>query len=301
MNYHSITLQTTSDRVAPINQQLEDLNALALSVEDAADEPLLEPAPGEVPLWRDAVVTAYFAETQDLVYLSAQLSVSLTVAEVDSMRYQYIADEDWQLRWQQSLQSLEFKSKNNAATLCIRPTVMAHNGPIVAGEYNIYLDPGLAFGTGAHPTTAMCLQYCVDYPMEQQYVMDFGCGSGILALAALRLGAAKVWAIDHDLQARQATKDNALINGFNHEQLQIWDTNSAKLPNVDLLLANILAKPLIYLASLFAQTIKAGGHCILSGLLASQKDIVWQAYAPYFQAPQWQQEGDWMMLIAERI
>ena len=299
MNYHCITVQTTQERNEVVSEALEALDALAVTWQDAGDEPLLEPAPGTTPLWQQVVVAAYFADQCDLLKITAQLTLELSLEEINSMRFKQLEETDWQSQWQQSLKPIAFLSSTGGINLWIKPTSKTKE-PATPKAVHLYLDPGLAFGSGSHPTTAMCLQYCVEQPPAGLQVIDYGCGSGILALAALRLGASEVWALDHDPQALVATYNNAAQNGLLKESLQMLHSKEVLTVQADLLLANILAKPLISLALYFSKLLKPGASCVLSGLLHSQKEAVWDAYQPYFHTPHWTQREEWVMLTAVR-
>ncbi len=204
-----------------------------------------------------------------------------------------IADEDWVRR---SLD--QFKPMKFGKRLWICPSWFTPPEP---NDVNIILDPGLAFGTGTHPTTALCLEWLDEHINAQHLVIDYGCGSGILSLAALKLGAKRVFAVDNDEQALEATLRNGEKNGFIPPELQTYLPNELPVEQADLLIANILAQPLIELAPLFAKRVKPHGKLILSGILPSQTEEITKAYSPWFnmQPPDFKEE--WSRISGNRI
>jgi ribosomal protein L11 methyltransferase len=271
----------------------ETQGALSVTLVDAADQPLFEPDPGTTPLWPATRVTALFAADLDLLPVKQALAEHFGVGLLDRIVEQPLQDQDWERAWLDRFKPMRF-----GAHLWICPD--GQRPPAAEGQVLIDLDPGLAFGTGTHPTTALCLAWLDHHPPRGQRVLDFGCGSGILAIAALKLGAASVWGVDIDQQALWASRDNAARN-------QVADRLTTALPdeltekNFDLLLANILANPLIELAPRLTDLVRPGGQLVLSGILSEQVDEVQQAYAPWFcfSAPV-EKEG-WVRLHAERL
>jgi ribosomal protein L11 methyltransferase len=205
----------------------------------------------------------------------------------------HLANQDWERVWIDHFKPMQFGKK-----LWVCPT--AHTPPD-PDAINLMLDPGLAFGTGTHPTTALCLEVLSELDINNKHVLDYGCGSGILAIAAACLGAASVWAIDIDEQALQATIENAQRN---HVYDQVITELPDGLPNdtcFDILLANILSEPLIELAPYFATLVDTKGILVLSGILAKQADAVCQAYKPWFSFDTPRQREDWVCLTATRL
>jgi ribosomal protein L11 methyltransferase len=248
--------------------------ASSVTLVDAGDQPLFEPDPGTTPLWFATRVTALFAADFDLAALRQALAREFGSALLARAVEEAIPDQDWERAWLDRFRPMRFGEQ-----LWICP---AGQRPAEApGQVLIDLDPGLAFGTGTHPTTALCLEWLDRHPPVDQQVVDFGCGSGILAIAALKLGAAAVWAVDIDQQALWACRENAARN-------QVADKLHTGLPDAlpaqryDLLLANILANPLIELAPGFAELVKSGGQLVLSGILSPQAGEVQRAYAAWF-------------------
>ncbi len=259
---------------------LEGEGAVAVSFQDAADEPLYEPPPGATPLWSHTRVTALFEADHDLDATLAALGAAL--GSLPPHQLERIEDRAWERVWLADFKPLQFGER-----LWVVPS---HCEPPEPTAVNLRLDPGLAFGTGTHPTTALCLEWLSSADLEGRTVVDYGCGSGILAIAAALLGARSVIATDLDPQALLATRENAARNGV-AERLVVTcaeRSRSSGMPGplaiapADILLANILAGPLVELAPLFARSIKPGGRIVLSGLLAEQAEEVAHAYRDGF-------------------
>ncbi len=256
---------------APAAEALfEALGALSVTLEDAADQPMFEPAPGTTPLWRRTRVTGLFDAQRDPAELRGALHQLLPGHEVV---LEPLADQPWERAWLAHFRPMRFGRR-----LVVCPSGHQVEDP---DAVVIHLDPGLAFGTGTHPTTALCLEWLDGADLEGATVVDYGCGSGILAVAALRLGAARVIALDHDPQALAATAENARRNGV-AERLEVRDKPPAP-GTADLVLANILANVLIDLAPVIGALPRPGGALVLSGLLEDQAEDVARAYQPRFR------------------
>jgi len=277
----------------------EQQGALSVTFMDAAEQPLFEPEPGTTPLWSATRVTALFESEADLPSLKQQIAAEYGAQVLDRLREDTLHDQDWERLWLDCFHPMRFGER-----LWICPD--GQRPPAEDGQVLIDLDPGLAFGTGTHATTALCLEWLDQHPPRGQRVLDYGCGSGILAIAALKLGAAAVCGVDIDQQALWASRENAARN-------QVADGLIALLPgelperDYDLLLANILANPLIELAPRLADLVKPGGQLVLSGILSEQAAEVQRAYEPWLAYEPWfrfsssaEQEG-WIRLQAERM
>jgi len=287
-----IMLSTTPDTSDDLVDLLSEAGAIAITLQDAADEPIYEPRPGEENLWSQTRVIGLFEADTRVDDLLHHLKIALEVDELPECMVKFLANEDWERVWIDHFKPMQFGEK-----LWVCPTAYTPPDP---DAITLILDPGLAFGTGTHPTTAQCLEAIAELDIGNKQVLDYGCGSGILAIAAARLGATSVWAIDIDEQALQATNENALRN---HVQEKI----TAELPDglpadiqFDILLANILSGPLIGLAPQFAALTCSGGILILSGILAEQADAVCQAYSPWFDFEEPRQRDNWVCLSARR-
>jgi ribosomal protein L11 methyltransferase len=284
-----LTLDIGSRNPEPFEDALFGLGAVSVTLEDAADDPVLEPAPGATPLWPTVVVKALFNADVDCDVLAHALAN--VVADSPPPRFEAVPDRAWEREWLKDFRPMRFGRR-----LWVCPGGMPADGP---GAIRIELDPGLAFGTGTHPTTALCLEWLDGSDVEGRRVIDYGCGSGILAIAAARLGAATVHAMDIDPQALIATHDNAVRNGV-RERVTLAADPGLEAGGADLLLANILAGPLIELAPCFAQALRPGGALALSGLLADQAGAVTAAYRPWFDIAIAATRDGWVLLAGRR-
>ncbi len=267
------------------------LGALSVTMTDAGDEPLLEPLPGETPLWRDTRITALFDGDADLEQIAQRLRHSLGLAALPGHHFEDLEDRAWEREWLRDFGPMRFGER-----LWIVPGDDPAPDP---GGVVVRLDPGLAFGTGTHPTTALCLEWLENAGVQAQQVLDFGCGSGILGIAALRLGAANVLATDVDLQAISATRQNAARNGV-EAALRATTDPAPESAEFDIVVANILAGTLIDNVERVRDAAKPGGKIALSGILADQVDAVIGAYRPFFDvdAPIFREE--WALLTGRR-
>ncbi len=294
---HELVLRSPVDLVEPVSDALGDeLGALAVSVEDAdagseVEQPLFgEPGlPAPAAGWQRSTIKALFDDAA-----AAEQAATLLLAQgwTDGLHVQAIApvpDEDW-VRLTQS----QFAPVDITPTFWIVPSW--HEPPAQA-QTVIRLDPGLAFGTGTHPTTRMCLRWLARQPALPARVLDYGCGSGILAIAAAKLGAGEVDAVDIDPAAVQSTRDNAQANAVRLHTLGLPDTVQ---PPYDVVLANILATPLKLLAPLLTAQLAPGGWLVLAGILQRQADEVAAAYAPALQLAVADSEDGWALMVARR-
>lgn len=270
---------------------LELAGALSITFGDAGDEPQLEPAPGEMPLWSQVTLMALFdcdPAAQELVarlasHLTAQLGTAPTVERIE--------DQVWERVWLDTFKPTQFGRR---LWVCPHGQSAADPNAVV-----VALDPGLAFGTGHHATTALCLEWLDGAALRGKTVLDFGCGSGILAIAALKLGAAQALAVDHDPQALTATRDNAEANGV-AAQLEIAAPEALSLTAVDCVLANILAAPLIALAPQLLAALRPGGTLVLSGVLVEQVDAVRAAYAQELEWEPTRLRDGWALICGKK-
>jgi len=288
MPWIQLKIDTDNALAEPISDALTELEALAVTLEDRADQPIFEPKPGTTPLWQEVcVVGLYDADT------SIEPIVSALEQQFGTLKWSTnpLEDRDWVRAWMDDFEPIRFGKR-----LWIVPSW--HDAPDNSGV-NLQLDPGLAFGTGTHPTTALCLEWLDAHAPTGLDVIDYGCGSGILGVAALKLGASQCIGVDTDPQALEASMSNAEKNGV-AEQLALYLPEQGDVAAADLVLANILANPLISLAEKLAKLTKPGGHIVLSGILADQAQQVSQAYAPYFDMQPPVQQEDWIRLEGKR-
>ena len=298
MPYLQLTLPSSEADQPRYERALEDVGALALSLQDAhldaADEQaIFEPGVGEIPLWDEMTLTALFPADTDALVLLAALEAFDPGLDWNKVRFEKIEDQDWERAWLDTFQPMRF-----GARTWIVP--WNHELPREADTPDaaiVRLDPGLAFGSGTHPTTALCLRWLDALAqrgeLDGRTVLDFGCGSGILALAALKLGAARAVGVDNDPQAIIATADNAQRNGVAIETFLPADEPAATYPVV---VANILASALDALAETLAARTAAGGRIAMSGILAGQEVELLQRFAPWFDELRAEREEDWMRI-----
>lgn len=260
--------------------------AQALTLHDAGDEPVLEPLPGETPVWPHLRVTALFDEDVDKASIDASFAAALPAA---FRQWRTLKDQQWERVWLE-----RFKPRQFGRRLWVVPTGFEPEG---GDAVSLLLDPGLAFGTGDHATTDLCLQWLDETNLEGRRVLDYGHGSGILAIAARKLGAASALGIDIDPQAVIAGNDNAARNNVSHN-LRFVTTDVDE--HFDVLVANILAKPLVSLAPRLCTYLEPGGDIALSGLLNEQAEDVKQAYSPWVNWREIRRLGDWALICGVR-
>lgn len=278
---------------APYEDALLAAGASSITLEDEGDDPVLEPLPGTTPLWPRVRLKALFDSQVDTDQLL--LSLAAEFGEVLSQaRFETLADRAWEREWLKDFKPMRFGKR-----LWICPGGQLPTAPQAPDAVLIELDPGLAFGTGTHPTTALCLEWLDTADVAGKRVIDYGCGSGILAIAAAKLGARHVSAVDIDPQALIATRDNAERNGVAH-LVATQLVEGVSLAPADILLANILAGPLESLAPTFASLVPAGGRLVLSGILRNQAEAVATTYAPWFDIAPAVVRDDWARLDGVR-
>ena len=269
--------------------------ASSVTMTDAGDNPVLEPGPGETPLWTDTLITGMFSPDIDLHQLEDALLVELGLTDLPPHRTEYLEDRDWEREWLKDFGPMQFGRR-----LWIHPK---GSEPFSDDIAVVHLDPGLAFGTGTHATTALCLEWLDSLSLEGKTVLDYGCGSGVLAIAALKLGCQSATAMDIDPQALIATEQNADDNNV-ADKLTVLGAPDDIRGNFDVVIANILAGPIVQFAESITLTVKARGMLALSGILCEQADEVMAAYAPWidFDAPVFrEQDGQiWSRLTGRR-
>jgi ribosomal protein L11 methyltransferase len=265
-----VLLTVSRESVAAAEEALERLGALAVTLEDDADNPVLEPDPGTTPLWPVVQIRGLFESGAERNRIVTGLRSVPGVDRPDRIRWRDVGDRDWERAWMDRFKPMRFGRR-----LWIVPGGMAI--PPVPGSVEVGLDPGLAFGTGTHPTTALCLEWLDAQEGAAKHVVDYGCGSGILGIAAALLGAERVVCVDNDPQALEATLNNAARNKVT-DRLRCCSPGAFVERGADLVLANILAGPLIGLAPVLTACAHPGGHLVLSGLLEGQIEEVAMAY-----------------------
>jgi len=283
-----LTLQLDAAAVPTAEALLELAGAESIALADAGDDPVLEPLPETTPLWPHVSVRAVFPADAELASLGELLRNACAARNV---KVTVVRDAEWQAAIRQV-----FKARAFGRRIWLAP---ADDAAVPAGRIGVRLHMGLAFGTGEHPTTALCLDWLDTHVHPGATVLDYGCGSGVLAIAALALGASHAWVTDNDPQALAATRSNAELNGA-AQRVTIAAPEALPAVTVDIVAANILAGPLIALAPRLAAHIRPGGAIVLAGILSTQAAEVVQAYAPYCTDFAQTTEQGWVRLAATR-
>jgi ribosomal protein L11 methyltransferase len=285
MPFLQLTLCVGSADPEPFEDALLGAGALSITLEDAEDNPVLEPAPGTTPLWPSVRIKALFDIASDPLVIEALLQAQLPSA-LPALEFERLDDRPWEREWLKDFRPMRFGERLWICPDGQRPDDTAPSGSKPTTHRSspavfIDLDPGLAFGTGTHPTTALCLTWLDGAELHGKTVIDYGCGSGILAIGALKLGAAAALAVDIDPQAILATKENAARNDV-ADRIEACTVPEMDARPADIVLANILAEPLMTLAATLATLVKPGGRIVLSGLLTEQATQVAAQYATWF-------------------
>lgn len=290
MSWLQISINTTKDNAEQAEDSLFAAGAQTVTLTDAADQPILEPGVNEVPIWNAVVITGLFSNDGNQQQLLDSLNQGLTNIQ-HTCNTEILEDKNWTRAWMDNYHAMQFGER-----LWVCPL---HLEPPEANAINLRLDPGLAFGTGTHPTTSLCLRWLDKNIKEPKNILDYGCGSGILAIAACMLGAEHADGVDIDPQALIATFDNAKVN-------QVEEKITSYLPNdfnehhsetrYDIVVANILSGPLAELAPTLAKHTNTSGHIVLSGILKEQSDSVLEAYSEFFTMDKPETDEDWVLL-----
>lgn len=292
MPWVQITLSSSPENSEFLEDMLLLCGAGAVSMLDGADQPVFEPIKGTTPLWQDTQVMGLFEADTDgdalLDYLGNGWLAAFANTPFPNYKLEILEDKDWERQWMDRFEPLQFGSR-----LWVCPSWKPVPDPMAV---NLMLDPGLAFGTGSHPTTALCLQWIAEQDWQGKTVIDYGCGSGILAIGAILMGAERVLGVDNDTQALTATKDNAQRNGIAAQAIPVFLPEDTPQEAVDVMLANILAGPLIEMAAHLAELTKAKGLITLSGILEHQADAVVEAYSPWFDMHTVVSKDEWVRI-----
>lgn len=273
----------------PLEDALLASGAVSVTLQDNADQPILEPALGETPLWDQVQLTGLYSAEIDTAAASLLAQQSFG-GPLPDHAWELLEDKDWEREWMNNYHAIQCGER-----LWICPSWQQPPEP---DKVNLMLDPGLAFGTGTHPTTFMCLQWIDQQDFSDLDVMDYGCGSGILGIATLLLNARKVIGVDIDPQALLATTENARRNNLPADAMPVYLPPRCPNTQVDVMLANILAGPLAQLAPNLNKMTRLGGRLCLSGILAIQADEVMSAYRPWFDFEPITQHEEWVCLTA---
>ncbi len=290
MSWLQIAINTTKNHAETAEDCLFSAGAHTVTLTDAADQPILEPGPDETPIWNTVTLTGLFdfKDNQQALLETIQHCLSNITF---SCQAEILEDQNWTRAWMEHFHAMQFGQR-----LWVCPL---HIEPPEADAINLRLDPGLAFGTGTHPTTSLCLRWLDQNIQKQNTLLDYGCGSGILAIAACMLGVQQADGVDIDPQALTATVDNAQINQVS-EKIKTFmpddyhTQHSAK--QYDIVMANILSGPLAELAPMLASHTKTGGDIVLSGILREQAEPLITTYSEYFEMSKPAFEEDWVLL-----
>ena len=295
MPFLQLTLTIGSADPGPFEDALLAAGATSITLEDAEDTPVLEPAPGTTPLWPSVRVKALFDGDAARSEIVARLQAEL-IHPLPELHFEVVEDRAWEREWLKDFRPMRFGKR-----LWVCPGGQLPDDSPVDDESQITvtLDPGLAFGTGTHPTTALCLEWLDAAELAGKRVVDYGCGSGILAIAALKLGAREALAVDIDEQALLATRENAMRNDVG-AALRVGGVEEVARIKADIVLANILAEPLQQLAPRFARLLEPGGRIVLSGILTAQAPAVASYYAPWFDIASTALRDEWARLDGVR-
>lgn len=288
--WQELRFECQQANVEPLEDYLFESGAVAVTLNDNADQPILEPGPGETPLWDDVQVIALFQEGIDLTPVIENVPAELITSKEDKATH--VPDQEWEKAWMESFHPMRMGER-----LWICPSWIAPPEPKAV---NVMLDPGLAFGTGTHPTTAMCLGALDRYVVSGDRVVDYGCGTGILAIAALKLGAGVALGVDNDPQAITASRQNSERNGLDDARFEVVLPGHPSIDQwqgkADVVAANILAGPLADLAPILRGLLRPGGRLIMAGLLSDQSAALIETYAPEIQLEVAQEVEGWAML-----
>jgi len=292
MNWIQWRLTIKGQVSEPLEALLLDSGAVSITYQDAANRPVLEPDPGEIRLWDDLILIALYQADANSREIEGVLSKLPVWQDVRSSHWEVLEDKDWVRAWMDNYHPMQF-----GESLWICPTNAEPPNP---DAINIMLDPGLAFGSGTHPTTALCLEYLEKKVQGGEEIVDFGCGSGILAIAAVKLGATKAIGTDHDPQAVIASRDNAERNGVSENQFPVFHSDDFHTQPCDGVVANILAETLKHLSTEISELIRPGGWIAMSGILESQIDSVKTAYQKTIDFDQPTILEDWVLLTGTK-
>ena len=289
MQWQQICLTTSKDNVDAWSDALLEAGAVSITLEEDKNQAIYELSPEHHPLWDHMSLIALFPAELDQNLIKLQLATTIDPSILKQATWTDIDEQDWLLKWQENLQPMQFGNK-----LWICPSWCPIPDP---AAINIILDPEMAFGTGTHPTTALCLEWIAENIKPGVTVVDYGCGSGILAIAAAKFGATKVYGVDIDPVALEVSKNNAIKNHISTETFSCYLNQDLPKIQANVVIANILAGPLQELAPILTGLLMPGGTLVLSGLLAEQADKIRDSYAKWFNNFTVTQQDDWIRIV----
>lgn len=295
MPWLQIRVHTTPEHVPAFEDSLLECGALVVTFEDVHDDPVYEPDLNTTPLWKHTRVTGLFDADADIEHIRNVIvhkSEHLGQPDID-LKIEILEDKDWIREWMDSYHPIQFGQR---LWVCPSWREVPDRDAV-----NLILDPGLAFGTGTHPTTALCLEWLDSIDCQNKSIIDYGCGSGILGIAGLLLGADAMVGIDIDPQAVEATQANAERNQITPDRYEVKLPPYDRDVEADIVVANILAGPLADLASTISKLVKQGGLLALSGILESQAHTVVEAYKPWFNIESITEKEEWIRIVAKKL
>ncbi len=284
MDWMQLTVKTSKEKADLVSEILMGLGSVSVTFSDTHNDEIFEPPVGETPLWPDTTIQALFDLEVDQAHVQSML---LQLCDIQQSSFELLKDRVWEDECKKDFHVMQFGQR-----IWIYPS-WEDSSTLPDDAVVINMDPGLAFGTGTHQTTDLCLQYLDENPPINQTVIDYGSGTGVLAIAAVKLGAKSAVAIDNDPQAVIATKDNVKTNQLESRVSVLHSDEEGELDRVDLLIANILANPLVGLCQHFSGLVRTGGKIMLSGILQEQLDMVLEVYSEYFIDLKVAQKDQW--------
>lgn len=291
MAWLQLTLELKKDRAEAFELLMEEMDALSITFTDAADDPVLEPKHGEMPLWQNISAAILFAEDTPPAILIEALAEHFPESSAGATT-EILEDREWLHEWKRDVSPKKYGDR-----LWVYPWVAeAVTDP---NQVIVELEPGLAFGTGEHPTTAMCLEWLDGHDVANKSIIDYGCGSGLLAIAALKLGGREAACVDIDPQAIIATRSNAERNSVS-DRLLTCDAETLVQNSYDIVIANILSGILVDLSSALTKLVAPKGWLVLTGILAEQAETVISAYAPQTPLSIILEQDGWVLLAGEK-
>ena len=292
MSWIQIELKTVAEHCAELEIYLFACGACSVTFLDDKDQPIYEPDQDAMPLWAQTRLLGLFTADSNVSDIIEKLAAEVPHTYVD-YRIEYLKDKAWEKESMKDFSAMQFGKK-----LWICPSWCEPPDP---DAVNVLLDPGCGFGTGTHPSTAMCLEWLGHHMIHNKSVIDYGCGSGILGISAKLLGAGLILGVDIDAQALEASRLNAVRNGIDSEEFKVMYPGEDSLAPADVLLANILSGPLVELAPSLAALVVSDGDIILSGILIDQADGIMKAYSPWFEFAEPATKDEWVCLAGKRI
>ena len=284
---YQFEFETEEKYIEIIEENLYLHGVISITINGRGNEQIFEPLPGEIPIWKNIHISCLFRGKSDLAHLESKLLQELNLNILPKKKITKITQKNWHKEWQKSCVPIKIGK---------RLRICPDHSTINDDKYiQVILNPGLAFGTGSHPTTSLCLEWLEATNLTKKNVLDYGCGSGILGISAIKLGANHVTGVDIDPQAIQASKENAKKNKV-EDLIHFIHCDEENARKYDVIVANILAKPLIGLSSYFSKKLKDDGLICVSGILAPQTDEIRRAYESVANFSVCHQEGDWVML-----